>query len=393
MNLGYFGRRDCDMITKSIKYIGFYDMVQNSEENRGYSLAAVTKMDYICGVLNKLGYKVLIVSPSRTSNKRFYKGKKIQVSKSTTLKLFPTFPWGNKFQKAISLIVSDLMLFWYLITQIESNETVMVYHSLGLRNTVRYAKKLKGFKVILEIEEIYQDLMPYNKLTMKNEYKTFSIADKYIFPTELLNQKLNVEEKPYSLIYGTYQVEQDRKCKFNDGKVHVVYAGTFDPRKGGGLATTAAAVHLPKNYHVHIIGFGSRDDTNMLLKKIDEISKKTEATITYDGLLSGEEYIQFLQKCDIGLSTQIPEAAYNETSFPSKILSYMANGLRVVSIRIKAIEISEVGHAIFYYEEPSPEAIAKTIISIDLNEPYDSRELIRRLDFNFTENIKKLLEE
>ena len=143
---------------------------------------------------------------------------------------------------------------------------------------------------------------------------------------------------------------------------------------------------------MHIIGFGNSKDTKTVTDLISEISKKTEATITYDGLLSGEEYIQFLQKCDIGLSTQIPEAAYNETSFPSKILSYMANGLRVVSIRIKAIEISEVGQAVYYYEEPNPESIANAIISIDLNKPHDSRELIRRLDVNFTENIKKLLE-
>ncbi|WP_313167461.1 glycosyltransferase [Streptococcus parasuis] len=377
---------------KEIKYIGYYDTNNNFFENRGYALAATNKMDYICSALNKVGYNVLIISPSRTKNNKYYKGKEMNLRRNVSLKLFPTFPWGNKFQKAISLIMGDIMLFLYLIFKVKRNEFILVYHSLGLKSIVSLAKKLKKFKVILEVEEIYQDVMPYTKRTMRNEYKIFSIADRYIFPTELLNQKLNVKHKPYSLIYGTYQVEEDRKCKFNDGKIHVVYAGTFDPRKGGALAAAAAAEYLSNNYHVHIIGFGSKDDTNMLLKKIDEISKITKATITYDGLLSGEEYIQFLQKCDIGLSTQVPEAAYNESSFPSKILSYMANGLRVVSIRIKAIEMSAVGQAVHYYDEPNAEAIANAIISIDLNELYESRELIRKLDVNFTLSIKKLLE-
>lgn len=377
---------------KQIKYIGFYDTIQNKEENRLYALAATNKMDYICSVLNRLGYDVLIISPSRTKNQRFYKGKNINISKGVKLKLFPTLPWGSKVQKLLSLIFEDILLFFYLVLNVKRDEAVIVYHSLEFRSVIRAAKKIKKFKIILEVEEIYQDVKKFNQYSKKEEYLTIDIGNKYIFPTKLLDDKVNSKNRPYTIIYGTYQVEEDMICKFNDGKIHVVYAGTFDPRKGGALAAAAAA-YLPKNYHVHIIGFGSKDDTSMLVQKIDEISKITEATVTFDGLLTGKEYINFLQKCDIGLSTQIPEAAYNETSFPSKILSYMANGLRVVSIRIKAIEISEVGQAVYYYEKPNPEVIANTITSIDLSESYDSREIIRRLNLNFTENIKKLLDE
>jgi len=376
---------------KLIKYIGYYDAIENFKEKRNSCLAATNKMDYICKVLNKNGYKVLIVSPSRTTTKNFYKGKIIKISNYIELKLFPTFPWGNKIQKAFSLLVGDFMLFWYLITKIKRSETILFYHSLGLRSIIRIAKRLKGFKVILEVEEIYQDVVSCSKRIKKNEYKTFAIADKYIFSTELLNEKINIANKPYTIIYGTYQVEEDRKVRFNDDKIHVVYAGTFDPRKGGAIAAAAAAEYLPKNYHVHIIGFGSKEEVENIQKVVEEINKKTEATVTYDGLLKGEEYIQFLQKCDIGLSTQIPDAAYNETSFPSKILSYMANGLRVVTVRIKAIELSAIGNKVYYYDEQTPKAIAEAIMSIDLNEPYNSRQLIKKLDEEFTKDINKLL--
>jgi len=376
---------------KQIKYVGFYNPIINKDENRNTLLSATNKMDYIISKINQLGNNVEILSPSWTYNNKFYKGKLIQLEENVSVKLPPTFPW-NKCLKYLSILFSEIWLFLYLIFNTRRNEVVMVYHSLFIMYPIYYAKKIKKFKLILEVEEIYQDVKKYSKKISKFEYKVFKIADKYIFSTELLNQKLNINKKPYSIISGTYQVEKDRKSKFNDGKIHVVYAGTFDPRKGGALAATAAAAYLPKDYHLHIIGFGSKDDTSMLLKKIDEISKKTEATVTYDGLLSGEEYIRFLQNCDIGLSTQIPEGAYNETSFPSKILSYMANGLRVVSIRIIAVEMSDVGQAIYYYDEPSPEAISNAIISVDILEPYDSRELIRRLDENFVKNINKLLE-
>lgn len=374
-----------------VNYIGFYDLIENSHENRNACLSATNKMNYISKVLNNLNYDVHFISPSWTTNKKFYKGKKIKIDKQNNLLLFSTIPWSTPILKLLSVIFSFSNLTYYLLFKIKKNEKLIAYHSRWLSLPLIIMKLLRpSVELILEVEEIYNDVSK-SFFWKGMEYKLFKHADKYIFPTNLLNEKINVNNKPSIIIHGTYHVEDDRICKFNDGKIHVVYAGTFDPRKGGTLAVAAAA-HLPKNYHVHIIGYGSRDDTRMLLEKIDEISKKTEVTITYDGLLSGEEYIQFLQKCDIGLSTQIPEAAYNETSFPSKILSYMANGLRVVSIRIKAIEISEVGQAVFYYEEPTPEAIANAIISIDINELYDSRELIRKLDLNFAENLRKLLE-
>ena len=104
------------------------------------------------------------------------------------------------------------------------------------------------------------------------------------------------------------------------------------------------------------------------------------------------EYIKFLQKCDIGLSTQTPNAEYNDTSFPSKVLSYMANGLRVVSIRIKALEKSKISDLLYYYENDSPKEIAKAIKSIDLSQPYNSRNKIQDLDENFIKDIKELLE-
>ena len=126
---------------------------------------------------------------------------------------------------------------------------------------------------------------------------------------------------------------------------------------------------------------------------IDDISKKTEAKITYDGLLSGDEFTSFIQSCDIGFSTQNPDAAFNSTSFPSKILTYMVNGLRVVSVRIPAIEKSAVGKYMYYYDEQTPENIAKAVKNIVFTEEYDSRQCIRQLELNFVKALAAVLEE
>ena len=374
---------------KNIKYIGFYDFNKNEKENRNYFLSAVNKMNYIAMTIDR---EVDIISPSWTYNNKFYRGKSIHIDKNINLKLSPTIPWGNKLFKILSILFSNLWLFFYLLINTQSGEEIIVYHSLWLAYPIYILKRVKNIKLILEVEEIYSDVSRQNILLKKIEKMIIENSDKYIFSTELLNHKLNKNNKPYSIIYGTYQIEKDRKETFQDNRIHVVYAGTLDPRKGGATAAAAAAQYLDENYHIHILGFGSDQQKEELLVLIKEVSKITRCRITYDGLLNGEEYIRFLQKCHIGLSTQTPNAQYNDTSFPSKVLSYMSNGLRVVSIRIKALEVSAIGKLLYYYDIDEAMEIANKIKSINLNDNYDSREEIEKLNNEFEKNLKRLLE-
>lgn len=373
-----------------IKYVAFYDTSGNIGESRAYALSAAGKMDYICKALNRAGFSVLIVSPSRTSNRRPYRGKRIQLDDAIALKLFPTLPWGNRLQRALSLIAGDVLLFCYLVLNTSRGENIIVYHSLGFRTVVRYAKKLRGFRLILEVEEIYQDVQQFSSRIQRNEYASFRDADAFIFSTELLNTKLNHAAKPSTVVYGTYQAEPDRMLSFHDGRIHAVYAGIIDLHKAGAAAAASAAKHLDSNYHIHIMGFGSAQDVRDLQQLITTIAPTTDCRLTYDGLLSREDYSELLQRCDIGLCTQNPEAALNETSFPSKILSYMANGLRVVSIRIQAVADSKIAEDIVFYDAQDPAAIAEAIRSIDLTTGKDHRALMERLDREFVESLRVL---
>lgn len=373
-----------------MKYISYYDIEKYACENRKYTLSAKNKIDYIVEAINKTGKRVDMISVAGTQDKKCYKGRKDELSFGT-LKCFPTISAANSVLRIFNIFLMQIFLFFYLLKHAKKDENILVYHSVGYGNAIAWAKKIKRFKIILEVEEVYQDVKSLGKKFDKREYRDFGIADKYIFPTELLNEKINKENKPYCVIHGTYKVEEDRKEAFDDNKIHVVYAGTFDPRKGG-VTAAAAAEFLPENYHIHILGFGSEKEKNEIKKKIKETNKFSKAEVTFDGLLAGEEYIRFIQKCQIGLSTQNPNADFNATSYPSKILSYMSNGLRVVSIKIPAIESSAVGKDLYYYEKQTPEEIAKAIMSVDLNDSYDGRKIIMELDKKFTLDIGLLIE-
>ncbi|CEN76501.1 Uncharacterised protein [[Clostridium] sordellii] len=380
-------------MNKQVKYVGFYDLVDSKHQRSAY-LSAINKMNYIAETIVATGKKVEIVSPAWFIDKSapITMKKNVNISEDIQLILAPSFPTRNRVTGKFKYYFSQFWMFLWLINNIQKNEEIIAYHSLALITPLYWAKKIKRFNLIYEVEEIYTDVINYGKLKRKYEFKMFNCADKYIFPTKLLNEKINKEDKPYTIIHGTYKVEKNRDCKFNDDRIHIVYAGTFDPIKGGAISTANSAEYLGENYHIHIIGFGTDEQIKNLKDKISQISKKTKCRLTYDGIYSGEEYIKFLQKCDIGLSTQNPDGEYNDTSFPSKVLSYMVNGLRVVSTKIKVLKESKINDLIYYYEGNTPKAIANAIKNIDFYDGYNSIKTIERLNSEFTENMELLLE-
>lgn len=380
-----------------IYYIGHYADKTMIKKRHVY-LSAVNKMEYIINVIDNLGYQQKIISCSVSSQKSSDKANDINIGLNSSVHYFKTYGRKNIFTKLIDYIFLPLRLFFYIVNNISYNDKVIVYHSTYYSKIIKLTKKIKKFNLILEVEEIYADVEEKNK-KRKKELKNLLSADQYIFPTKLLSEVVNVKNKPEIIVHGTYKVETQKISKlkyrqlhnWDNDKYHIVYAGTFDHRKGGCISAIESVAFLPCNYHMHILGFGSNEEVQRIKVLIKNIQKKSKATITYDGLLSGEDYIEFIQSCDIGLSTQTPTAAFNATSFPSKILSYLSNGLRVVSIRILAVEKSDVNVYVNYYDEQVPEQIAKAIISVNLQSTYDSRTYITKLSKEFEQNLLKLL--
>ena len=374
---------------KKIFYISYYSP-PSATEKRNAVLSAVNKMDYICESLEKNGCEVEIVSASQALGKSFCKARKEKLTDGTTLKLFSSLLHTNKIVSLVNRAYIKTQMFFYMLKNAKRDSTVIVYHSLGYMSLVKLLKKLKGFRLIIEAEEVYGDVIGNAKATEK-EYNFFKIADSFIFPTELLSEKVNTEKKPEAVIYGTYHIAKDMPKLFTDGKIHCVYAGVLEPRKGADTAV-AAAEYLTGDYHIHIIGFGRDEYIDRINNLISEVSEKTECTVTFDGKRSGDEYLQFLQSCQIGFVTQNSEAAYNGTSFPSKTLSYLSNGLRVVSVRIKAIETSKVADLIYFYNGDDPKDVANAVKSINFTDDYDSRREVEKLSREFSDKLSLIIE-
>lgn len=374
------------MKNQRIKYFSYYGC-NDSTCKRDNSPAADSKIDYIISVLNRCGYAVDHISNAPSACNHYIPGYVVK-SGINTLRYFASFGNGNLFMNKLNNIFMRIQFLFWCFFNIKKNEQIIVYHSLGYDAIFIWLFRLKRIRIIGEIEEIYQDVHKQRKSLSINEYKFIDVCTKYIFPTSLMNEKLNKhKEKPSVVVHGIYNVESNVESKFNDGKVHVVYGGTLDPKKGGAYATVAAANFLPNNYHVHICGFG---DSTQILRKIADVKQISKATVTFDGEFKGDDYKHFIQKCHIGLSTQDPTAAFNATSFPSKILVYLSNGLRVVSIRIPVVEQSAIADCLCFYDEQSPKMIANAIME-SVKDDIDGKDILKKLDNSFVKDLKGIL--
>lgn len=374
----------------ALYYLTYYQPKSMTDLKLKISPAGQQKSAYLIEKLDNIGkeYTVICLAESDTKDGS-HRTIEFNMSKHGKFVLWKEFAKPNKVAGKLHYYYRRQQLKQFL-SGLNPSDTVIAYHSLQTADIFYTYKRKKGFKFVLELEEIYQDVVNCGAQKAAWERKVITAADGYILATEALSKEIPAG-RPYIVVNGTYHSEPEREGCFNDGKVHCVYAGTFDPTKGG-AAAAAAAEFLPENYHVHILGFGTEEQKKQLQESIASVQEKTKCTLTYDGLKSGEEYIQFLQKCHIGLCTQIPDAKYTETSFPSKVLVYLANGLRVLSVRIPAVENSAVGGILYYYDNQSPQEIANAIMSIPMEEDYNSRQLLNQLDEDCERNLKRLME-
>lgn len=352
------------------------------------SLAAVTKMDYIADVLSRIGRHVHFISMAGPVRGSSCEGGTFVLSNSASLTLWPARPKGGKINGLINYIRLRGRTEEFLAS-LSPKDIVVCYHSLEFCDLLPRAKRRAGFRLILEVEELYSDVTG-RASDLKRERRSFEAADAFIFPTRLLAEKVGASERPYALCSGIYKVATHLAEKRDDGIVHVVYAGTLDPRKGG-AAAAAAGAFLDANYAMHILGGGSDLQVDAIKRAVEEANVSSRGCrIAYEGLKSGREFDEFVQSCHIGLSPQNPTASFNGSSFPSKVFMYLSNGLDVVSVDLPVFE-GELRDALTLCPDNAPETLAKAIEKSLFGPKTTPAELLAKLDERFTRELQIVL--
>lgn len=368
-------------------YIANYPCFEK-EHYRFANRAAALQSEYLAQVLKEIEYDVSIISTGVISNRNSLlkkdKGFVRKIEKDIKVIFFPCVDSNNRIVRILARLIYNLRVKSF----IKNHDGIyIVYHSVIHYKINDWIKKY-GRKLVLEVEEIFADVTQDN-VAREKEIQETRKADAYIIPNRMMSPEVT-RDKKWVLYHGTCKKEQIMENIFGDGRIHIVYAGTMDPRKVGLMPSLDAALYLDEKYQIHVLAVGYPENQKRIKDRIAKLGK-LHCKVSFHEPLDGYEYLQFIQSCDIGLYTQGKEDVDIDTSFPSKLMSYLSNGLRIVATRTKPLELSEISDVIYFSESNSGEDIAKAIISIDFLDGYDGRKKAAEIHKRLKTDLKKLL--
>ncbi|WP_188049989.1 hypothetical protein [Flavobacterium sp. GP15] len=378
-----------------IYYVGFYSKADNPNKFRIFP-ATNTKMDYIVSAVKEAGFKISIfaLGEAQTTKWSFFKRKLIKIDeheKITYVSTFGAFVSINKFLSRLWLL---LQLFFFLSFEVKKSSTVIYYHSFATLGVVRLSKFFNNYRLVYEVEEIFQAAWQGTDKKIKNEINSLKNADAYIFVNDLFASKCGFTEKPSVVCYGDYRIINTNKPIYKSNEViNIVYAGVIGTSDSDVYLAINTMNFLPNNYVLHLLGYGTAVDIvemELTIKGMNDFFGFVK--ILFHGRLSGNEYTNFLRNCQIGLSTRVLQNKYSDYTFPSKVLVYLCNNLVTVSSPISCITQSKIASNIFFYELSTPESVCKKILSLKSSDyAKTNNDSIRRLNDNFIKDLKIIL--
>ncbi len=378
---------------KTIFYVGYYDKLKGNNRIRNYSLAAAKKMDFVAKTVRDLGFHVKIVSPAYITLKDCDRIPETtqEIDDKITLALTPSSGAKNKVQRIIRVLQSKVWLFSYLIKNTTKESHVIVYHNYEIANSVLLAQKIKHFKLLLEIEEQYNMVWNLKESQRRAENRLLKQGKRgSLVVSEVLAERLGVEDPIVS--YGNYNVFTG-EIPTNKGKetITLVYTGSIDKVKNSAYMALEVMPLLPERYILKLSGPIAKGEEKLFRNKVDEINRKCGRTVCeYLEVLGDQEYSGLLCSADIALNLQ-QEGEFGQFLFPSKIMTYLAYNLPVVTTMGDSIVKSQVAELLTFADGFDEASIAKAITSVNLDSDVDRREHLKHLSKVFERKLAAAL--
>jgi len=377
----------------NIKYIAFYDIDEYEFENRVNPLSARNVSDYIVKKLISEGHNVEIVSPSETKLRKGYYKSRSNLYDGVRVTLGPTWGTQNKYLRSFFSLLTRAWFLVYLLVNVKSSDVIILWHQIPAMELIMLFRLIthKRNEFILCVGEIYQKVIPnmISERRKKRELKFISSADKYILSTLGIKKYVNIENRPIVELPGMLNTLANRKRIFNDSRIHILYSGVINSTKGAFEAVDMMD-YLDDRYVLHILGWGQ--DIDSIDRLIDHInSKHDHKKIVYEGIKRGGEYEDYLLSCDIGLCSQDQNVAYNDCSFPSKILTYLCANIKVICTNIPAVKESAVADMIYFVDSNSPFELAEAVRKVSFLPAPDTRIKMGELDDVIERELNSLI--
>lgn len=241
-------------------------------------------------------------------------------------------------------------------------------------------------KIILILPDLPEYMNLNNKMSaIKKMLKSLDIKvisflyqyiDGFIFLTKYMNEKVNVNKKPYIVLES---VIDNVLLQKENKKDIILYSGTLNYKYG--IKEFIEDFISSEDINLTLVICGSGEAENYIKKM-----EKEHKNIVFLGNITKERLVKLQKEAKLLVNPRKNNEEYTKYSFPSKITEYLESGTPVVCYKLDGIgeEYKEVLH---YIDEKSiSEIINKTILIDDKSE-----ELYNKKLNNFIKKYKNIV--
>ena len=372
-----------------IHYICSFDDYNNSRQLNTQP-SGVTKINYIKSALKRAGHDVILFSTAESNNKRMscYPHNRIVVDNHESI-VFP-FIIGRKnfFLKVLSKVLLLIQLTFYLLFKVKKNHCILLYHSLSMMTLIKMITFIKNEKIYIEVEEIYNAAYQNDIKKINNEISFIKNTAKGLLLVNDIIGTICEFKQPSISCYGIYESTNNIfDCKNRDN-INVLYAGVIGGPNSDAYVAIKLGFFLPEKYVVHVLGYGSPNDISYLKRYLLDNETKFKCKVFYHGCLLGQEYLNFISTCQIGLCPRLLENNFSDYTFPSKVLVYMANNILPICTPLSCIENSVIKKYLLLTKDSSVASFAQAIKDANLNIVSDYKNILDKLDANFVSELR-----
>ena len=344
------------------------------EKTRSCGPAATEKIRGICQSLKKNSTHVDIIS-SRIGifeDVRFYSPVKVVKKEFATVYYVPRFKYRILNRLALPFFVFFTYLSCYLKSFDRKFNTVLFYNRQPFYFLAILFAKFTGKEIVFDVEDKYYRAEPggllYHFIRSINEMycNLIESGNKTIVANLAIGESLNHQ---WLVCYGIADVVRQPKKLLPDTKINILFCGTLTHEMGC-AELLEAIVELDKipsianRICLRITGFGDYSDN------FSNLSKKN-SWVEFLGNVSREKYEEVIADSHVGVVLRKPTSALGQTTFPSKVVEFVKNGMVVVSHEMIDIKILLDDYAFWINEKSSLVSIIRKITLMNNSELFN----------------------
>lgn len=196
-----------------------------------------------------------------------------------------------------------------------------------------------------------------SQMFLKGSVKNQHCFDSYVFLTNQMNDVVNKNNRPYTIVEGI--CDENTFNKYSNvpkyEKKAVMYAGNLGEIHRVGMIARAF-MKVKGDYELWFFGSGDYLDK---LKELSEIDNR----IKVFGRVTRDNVLEYEKKAALMINVRDSKEQYTSYSFPSKTMEYMSSGTPLLTTRLPGIP-EEYFNYVYTLDDESEAGLVKKLENI-----------------------------